>query len=112
MVNSKVVDLVFTVMGIQIPAFQFNADPYQAFYNSSDPWIRIQLFTLTRIRIPLIINGMGIFDHWSLDPPGLYFEPPGLHCERSWPSTAPPFEPPKLPRFHFNADPVFTPASK
>ncbi len=40
--------------------------------------IRIQLFTLRRIRILfrilllLLIEVMGIYDHWSIDPPGLY----------------------------------------
>ncbi len=24
---------------------------------------------------------MGICDHWSTDPPGLQFDPPGLYCE-------------------------------
>ncbi len=30
---------------------------------------------------------MGICGYWSFDPPGLHFEPPGLRCERSRPST-------------------------
>ncbi len=63
MVNSRVVDL----------AFHFNADTDPAFYYSTNPGIRIQLFTLMRIRILLVVNGMGIFDHWSLDHPGLHF---------------------------------------
>jgi hypothetical protein len=58
--------------------------------------IRIQLFTLMRIRIQLypgtllwirillLIKVMGICD---IDPPGLHFEPPGLHCERPRPFT-------------------------
>jgi hypothetical protein len=51
-------------------------------------WIRIQLFNLMRIRILLLIKVMGICDHWSVDPTGLNFDPPGLHCELAWPSTA------------------------
>jgi hypothetical protein len=34
------------------------------------------------VRILLLIKLMEICDHWSVDPPRLYFEPPGLHCER------------------------------
>jgi hypothetical protein len=45
--------------------------------------IRIQLFTLMRIRILLIIKMMRICDYWSTDPPGLHFEPPCLHFVRS-----------------------------
>jgi hypothetical protein len=46
--------------------------------------IRIQLFTLMRLRfrIQVLFKMMGIHDDWSLDPPGLHFEPSGLHCER------------------------------
>jgi hypothetical protein len=60
--------------------------------------IRIQLFTLMQIRIQLLFRIMGICDHWSVDPPGLHFEPSGLHCER--PRLY--FEP---LNFDFNADP-------
>jgi hypothetical protein len=63
---------------------QFNAD------SDPDPVfrIRIQLFTLMRIRILLFIKVMQICDRWSTDHPGLYFEPLRLHCERSRPCTA------------------------
>jgi hypothetical protein len=50
--------------------------------------IRIQIFTLMGIRILLFVTVMGICDQRLKDPPGLHFEPPGLHCERLWPSTA------------------------
>ncbi len=39
------------------------------------PWIRIRLFTLIRIRIPILIKVMPICDHWSTDPPWLHFTP-------------------------------------
>jgi hypothetical protein len=48
---------------------------------------RINLFTLMRIRIQLLLKVRGICDHQSIDPPGLHFEPLGLHCERPRPST-------------------------
>ncbi len=58
--------------------------------------IRICLFTLKRIRI--LIKVMRICDHWSKDPPGLYFEPLHLHCKIPrpfialiWASNAPEF---------------------
>ncbi len=38
--------------------------------------IRIQLFTWMRIRILLLIKVMGIWDHWSIDPPRLPSRPP------------------------------------
>jgi hypothetical protein len=52
--------------------------------------IRIQLYTVMRIfiRILLLIKVMGICEHWSTDPPGLNFDPPGVHCERQQPYTA------------------------
>jgi hypothetical protein len=64
--------------------------------------IRIQPFTLMRIRIRilLIIKGMGICDHWSIDHPGLRFEPPGLHYERPWLCFG------SLKLLNSNADPV------
>ncbi len=43
--------------------------------------IRIQLFTLIRIRILVIIKVMGICDNWAIDPPGLHCAPMSLHCE-------------------------------
>jgi hypothetical protein len=58
--------------------------------------VRIQLFTLKRIRI-LLIKVMQICDHCYQE---LYFEPPGLYCERPWLH----FEPLKLLNFNFNAD--------
>jgi hypothetical protein len=42
--------------------------------------IRIQVFTL--MRILLLIKVMEICDHWSVNPTGLHFDPPVLHCER------------------------------
>jgi hypothetical protein len=42
----------------------------------------------------LLVKVMGIFEHCSVDPPKLYFEPPGLHFTRPRPSTA--LEPLKL----------------
>jgi hypothetical protein len=61
----------------------FNADPFPAFQLNADTdsastiiRIRIQFFTLMRmrfrIRILLLIKVMGIFGHWSIDPPGLH----------------------------------------
>jgi hypothetical protein len=44
---------------------------------------------------------MGIGDHWSINLPGLCFEPSGLHSER--PRLY--FQPLKLLNFAFNADP-------
>jgi hypothetical protein len=38
-----------------------------------------------RIRIQLPFK---YTDPYFIDPPGLYFAPPGLHCERPQPSTA------------------------
>ncbi len=51
--------------------------------------IRNQLFTLMRIRIGIRIltKVMGIFDYYFINPSELYFEPPGLRCERPRPST-------------------------
>ncbi len=41
---------------------------------------------------------MGVCENWSVDPPGLHFDPQSLHSsERSLPSTALYFEPLKLP---------------
>ncbi len=51
--------------------------------------IRSQLSSLMRIRIQLLFKVMGICDHRSINPPGLHFEPSGLHCESARPSTAP-----------------------
>ncbi len=53
-------------------------------------WIRFQLFTVMRIRILILlfIKARRVCDHWSLDTPGLYFQPPGLHCKYSQPSEA------------------------
>jgi hypothetical protein len=54
---------------------------------------------------------MGICAHSSIDTPGLYFEPSGIHCERPGihVSVYGPLglynEPPKLMNFDFNADP-------
>ncbi len=61
----------------------FHADPYPAFYSNA---IRIQRFTL--IRILLLIKVMEICNKFSIDPQGLHFEPPSLHCERPRLSTA------------------------
>jgi hypothetical protein len=63
--------------------------------------IRIQHFTVIWIRIQLLFEVMGICDHWSIDPQGLQFEPPGLHCERLRLY----FEPLKILNFDCNADP-------
>ncbi len=63
--------------------------------------IRNQLFTSMRIRILLLIKVMEICDHWSVDRPGLHFEPPSLNFE-------PPgfyYKPLKILNFEFNADP-------
>ncbi len=51
--------------------------------------IQIQLFTLMRIRILLLIKVMQFCDLWPTDPPVLTFEPPRLHdsilsLESSW----------------------------
>jgi hypothetical protein len=80
--------------------------------------IRIQLFTVMRIRMEM----MGICENWSIDSPGLHFDPQSLHSrERSLPSTALYFEPLKLPNltisgsgsnFSSNADPDPDPAYK
>ncbi len=73
------------------PAFHFNADPDPAFHLNADPdkalilmRILIELSTVMRIQtqIQRLFKVMGISDHWSKDPPGLHFEPPGLNCER------------------------------
>jgi hypothetical protein len=61
--------------------------------------IRIQLFTLMRIRIQLLV--MGIYNFLSIHPAGLHFEPPSLHCER--PRLY--FEPLKIFNLDCNADP-------
>jgi hypothetical protein len=61
--------------------------------------ILLQLFTLMRLWIQLIFKMLGICDHWSIDPPGLYFEPSGFHCELYFELY---FEP---INFDFNADP-------
>ncbi len=45
--------------------------------------IRIQLFTLmrVRVRILLLIKVIRICDHRCTGPPGLHFEPPRLHAD-------------------------------
>ncbi len=64
------------------------------------------VFNADLIRILLLIKVMRIYDHKSTGPPGLYFEPPCLHCKRLWPSTPRlHFKPLKLPNFDFNTDP-------
>jgi hypothetical protein len=60
----------------------FNVDP-------------IQLLTSLRIRILLLIKVMRIRDFWTMDAPGLHFEPSRLLCERPRPYTFH-FEPLKL----------------
>ncbi len=70
------------------------------------------------MRIRFLIKVMRIRDHWSADHSWPYFEPPGLHCERSWPSTALFFldskasdlnaDPDPDPAFHCNANPDST----
>ncbi len=65
--------------------------------------IRIQLFTLIRTWILLVIKVMRICDHWSAEPPRLDLEPSHLDYERPRPSKAP-FEPLQLLNFEFNAD--------
>ncbi len=75
----------------------FNVDSEMAIHINADP----------DPRILLIVKVMQICDHCEkyTGPPGLYFEPPRLHCERQRPSMAP-FEPQKLLNFDFNnADP-------
>ncbi len=57
------------------PAFHYNADTDQAFYFSANP-------------DPAPHQVIGICDHWSIDPPGLHFESPGLHCKRPRPFMA------------------------
>jgi hypothetical protein len=77
-------------------------DPPQLFISMVSR-IRIQLlFNLmrTRIRIMLLIKVIVISDHWFIDPPRLYFEPPGVHCERPGPSTAL-----NLQNLEFNVEP-------
>ncbi len=75
-----------------------NADLAPAVHIYADP---DPAFILMRIRILLLIKVMGIYDHWSIDLPGLYFEPSGLHSER--PRLY--FQPLKRLNFAFNADP-------
>jgi hypothetical protein len=65
--------------------------------------IRIQLFALMRIRILLLIKVIKVCDHWSIDPPGLHFEPPCLHGVHGPLGLC--FEPLKLLNFNFKADP-------
>jgi hypothetical protein len=57
--------------------------------------IRIQLFPLMRIQIQLLFKVPGIFHYWSIDPPGLHFEPLKLLNSEQDPD----------PAFHSNADP-------
>jgi hypothetical protein len=59
-------------------AFLFNTELRIRIQLFTSIRIRIQRFTLMRIRILLLIKGMRICDHWSTDPPGLYFEPISL----------------------------------
>jgi hypothetical protein len=56
-----------------------------------------------RIRILLFIIEIAICDLWSINPPGLNFEPPGLHSERLRPFTA--LFASKASEFGLNADP-------
>jgi hypothetical protein len=68
--------------GLRVPAFYLNADTDPVF-----TLIRIRI----RIRILLLIKVMGIFDHWSIGPPGLHlslkasvvfvYGPPRLYFE-------------------------------
>jgi hypothetical protein len=51
-----------------------NADPDPAYHLNVD--LDPAFFTLMRIRILLRIKVMTVCDHWSVDPPGLHFEPP------------------------------------
>jgi hypothetical protein len=62
--------------------------------------IRIQLFALLRIRILLLIK---VCDNWSMEPPGLRFEPLGLHGVHCPLRHC--FETLRLPDFNFTADP-------
>ncbi len=41
-------------------------------------WIRVQLFTLMEVQIRILIKVIGICDYWTIDPPGLQFEPSGV----------------------------------
>jgi hypothetical protein len=72
--------------------------------------IRIQLFTLIRIRIQLLFKVMGIYENWSINPLGLHFVISSLQA--SIVSVHGPLllnsEPLKLLTFDFNAnlDPV------
>jgi hypothetical protein len=70
----------------------FNTDPDPAFH-----------FTVMQIRILLLNKVIKVCDHWSIDPPGLYFEPPGLQGVHGPLRLC--FEPRKLPNLNFNADP-------
>jgi hypothetical protein len=63
--------------------FHSNADPDPAFHFNADPV-------------------MGTCEYWSVDPPGLHFEPLGLHSRGLHGSV---FESLKLLNFDFNADP-------
>jgi hypothetical protein len=63
--------------------------------------IRIQLFTLMRIRILLLIKVMGICYIWAVDPLGLYCEL--LHFDLNADSD---------PAFHSNANTYPDPPSK
>jgi hypothetical protein len=47
----------------------FHVDP------DSDP-----VFHVNADPDPLLFKLMGNCDHWSIDPPGLHFEPLGLQC--------------------------------
>ncbi len=50
--------------------------------------IRIQLFTLMRIRILFLNRVLWICNHWYAGPTGLHFEPQRLHCKLPRPSMA------------------------
>jgi hypothetical protein len=67
-------------------------------------WIRIQVFTLMRIRIHLFIKMMGICEHCRIDPPGLHFKPQSsIVIVHGLPRIY--FETLKLLNFDFNAEP-------
>ncbi len=54
-------------------------------YYRYEPKTRPSLKAGLRIRILILIKVMGICEHWSVDPPGLHFEPPDPHL---WASSA------------------------
>ncbi len=67
--------------------------------------MRIRILFLPLLLLLILIKVMRIWDYWSADPPGLYFEPPLIHGPL-WLH----FEPLMLMNFDFNAGP--DPASK